>query len=868
MIGRALAHFRIEAKLGEGGMGVVYRATDERLRREVALKVLPQPLAADPERRRRFLREARAAAAVTHNNIATVLDIGEADDHVFIAMELVLGQTLRDHMAPGLTHAEALRIATEVARGLAKAHEKGVVHRDLKPENVMVTPDGDVKILDFGLAKLLDPRAPSADVAPMAAAPANASHVTATAEGRILGTPAYMSPEQAEGRADIDARSDVFSFGVMLYEMLAGVRPFDGATSVAIMYAVLHREPRPLVELCPEAPGAALAVVARCLKKERAERFASAGEVLAALAWETGARASEAAVGRGAPAEKAATVDGMGTALGATMAAVPPSPEADAALSTRARRWGRRSWAALAVTLALGGLAASNVLKGRSGAAPAGSAPAAPRATTLADLPLPTSDKPDALTEYRAGMQAFRDDNYTSAGHHFERAAELDPSMALAHLRVAIIAPDNGEPERGRAELSMARELRGQLNERDLVLLDAMEPEVGRTVPDHAEFLKRLDAAHERYPLDVEILTRLASLTAANPARGPANARRATELDPLEGEAWEALGRSLAFAGDLGAARSAFERCSVESSDCYYWLARVDARAGDCVEMERDARRVADRDAYLGNRKLAQALFALEKPEASVREVVAQFVANVPPGSSHAFKSEYEALLAIAAGRFDPALAELDDARGALAANAALDRELSSYGPVLALRVQLLAEMGRIRDARTAAVEFADRAQTLAQGPSQFGGMGLYWWVVRAAGRPVDPLRKRWVETELATTPGSGVTWGLAWALPASSAGEATEALEALAHDPRLAFPRGGELGGGEQDVDSRASRPTRSRTCGAPRGSAARSSIHSTKSAPSSTSAAPSRRPTTGPARAPLTARSSRSGDAPPRGP
>ena len=156
MVGRHLRHFRIDARLGEGGMGVVYRATDERLRREVALKVMPSSLAADGDRRQRFLREAQSAAAVPHSNIAAVYDVGESDGWVFIAMELVPGETLRARMERGLGREVSLRLAVQVARGLARAHEQGVVHRDLKPENVMVTGTDEVKILDFGLAKLRD----------------------------------------------------------------------------------------------------------------------------------------------------------------------------------------------------------------------------------------------------------------------------------------------------------------------------------------------------------------------------------------------------------------------------------------------------------------------------------------------------------------------------------------------------------------------------------------------------------------------------------------------------------------------------------------------------------------------------------------
>src|SRR5579859_2511120 len=191
LVGRRLAHFRIEAELGEGGMGVVYRATDEKLRRPVALKVLPESFVKDEDRRRRFLREARSAAAVMHANIAAVFDIGEADGQVFIAMELVLGETLRARIDQGLPLVESVKIATEIARGLDRAHEKGIVHRDLKPENVMVTPHGEVKILDFGLAKLREESAASLSVLE-----GQETAPELTREGRVLGTPAYMSPEQ------------------------------------------------------------------------------------------------------------------------------------------------------------------------------------------------------------------------------------------------------------------------------------------------------------------------------------------------------------------------------------------------------------------------------------------------------------------------------------------------------------------------------------------------------------------------------------------------------------------------------------------------------------------------------------------------
>jgi serine/threonine protein kinase len=268
--GQKLAHFRIRSKLGQGGMGVVYAAEDLRLRRKVALKVLPLAVVAHKERKRRFLREARSASAVMHPNLATVFDVGEADGTVFIAMEHVEGKTLRrllEDSGGKLQPAEAVRIARDAAAGLAKAHEAGVVHRDLKPENVMIAADGTVKVLDFGLAKLADTPEPlDAD------AGTETADDIASRAGRILGTPGYMSPEQARGAA-VDARSDVFACGVILYEMLTGSRPFRGATTVDLLAALERDEPRPVRELAAVPPDLAQ-TIERCLRKDPEERFA------------------------------------------------------------------------------------------------------------------------------------------------------------------------------------------------------------------------------------------------------------------------------------------------------------------------------------------------------------------------------------------------------------------------------------------------------------------------------------------------------------------------------------------------------------------------------------------------------------------
>src|SRR5262245_58943074 len=235
LVGRQLSHYRIRERLGAGGMGVVYRAEDQRLHRPVALKVLPPERIASEERRRRLLREARAGAAVVHPSVAAVYEVGEDQGTVFVAMEFVEGETLQERVAGRpLPLPAALGIATEIADGLAAAHRAHVIHRDLKPANVVIRPDWHVEILDFGIAKLVEvEKTGEAERSQLGSLP--------TQEGRLLGTPAYMSPEQVRGEP-LDARSDLFSFGSTLYEMLTGQAPFRRANSAETLTAILRDE--------------------------------------------------------------------------------------------------------------------------------------------------------------------------------------------------------------------------------------------------------------------------------------------------------------------------------------------------------------------------------------------------------------------------------------------------------------------------------------------------------------------------------------------------------------------------------------------------------------------------------------------------
>jgi eukaryotic-like serine/threonine-protein kinase len=270
--GTKLGPYEIVAPIGAGGMGEVYRARDSRLGREVAVKILPQAFALDPERLRRFTAEAQAVAALNHPNILAIHDVGTLDGSQYIVMEFLNGESLRERLTTGaLSIRKATDYAEQIAKGLAAAHDKGIVHRDLKPDNIFVTREGHVKILDFGLAKLTSTEAAKDPAETM-------TRTSATQPGVVLGTVGYMSPEQVRGQV-ADQRSDIFSFGAIFYEMLTGKRAFTGDSSVEVMSAILKEEPPPLTEAVRAIPPALDRIVHHCLEKNPAERFQSARDV-------------------------------------------------------------------------------------------------------------------------------------------------------------------------------------------------------------------------------------------------------------------------------------------------------------------------------------------------------------------------------------------------------------------------------------------------------------------------------------------------------------------------------------------------------------------------------------------------------------
>ncbi|KPJ61497.1 MAG: hypothetical protein AMJ46_02155 [Latescibacteria bacterium DG_63] len=264
MIGKEISHYRILEKLGEGGMGVVYKAEDTNLKRTVALKFLPSQLTRDPEAKERFVREARAASTLDHPNICTIYEIDEAEEQTFMAMACIEGQTLKEKIESGpMELEEVTSTAIQVAEGLQEAHEKGIIHRDIKSANIMLTPKGQAKIMDFGLAKL-------------------AGETRLTRTGITMGTVAYMSPEQGRGE-EMDERSDIWSLGVVMYETATGRLPFDADYEAAVVYAILNEDPKSITELRPDAPIELEHIIMKAMAKNPDDRYQTAGELLADL---------------------------------------------------------------------------------------------------------------------------------------------------------------------------------------------------------------------------------------------------------------------------------------------------------------------------------------------------------------------------------------------------------------------------------------------------------------------------------------------------------------------------------------------------------------------------------------------------------
>lgn len=790
LIGGHLGSYLVESKLGQGGMGVVYRAVDEKLRRTVALKVLPPAFTGDADRRRRFEREARAAAAVTHACIATVYEVGESAGRVFIAMELVEGSSLASRIAGApLPLAAALRIARDVARGLARAHERSVVHRDLKPDNVMLTDEGEVKILDFGLARLDEPATVGHDQDVTAAA--------MTMPGQIMGTPGYMSPEQAAGKPT-DARTDLFSLGVVLYEMVTGARPFRGDSAMDVIIALCRDEPAAPSTLNPAVPPEVERVIARCMAKRPDDRYASARELLAELdALDPGTAGSPSLVSSpGAPSPPTGPRSApqlAPTSSSPHASVIPPPPAAPA----RPRVQKRAVFAALGLVAfgAFGALALREPATRRRGPRPVvaqGRQTSWGRRPITADPP-PRSASAEALRRYAEGLRASRDGAQELALERFTQASTLDPDLAAAHLRIALARG----VERGREALLRALSHRASLDERDRALLDAVAPAYTETPTDFAAASERLAAVARRFPDDVTVLSALGRVQAEHDLRASVSSqRRVSAIDPGHVPARSALADSLTYLGDLAGARRTLEEClevSPSATACMRQQVYLALAVSDCAAVETTARRwmLISREGGSAQRFLAYGLAGQGRPLDAVRETLLQSRASQAPERRARSEQEDARALAALAGDFAEA-ARRGEAVEALVEAGRAESEHASAALALAM---ILEEQGRGADAARVAQRFLERREAweatprtddraLGRDPTQ----ALLSVQVRAgtlsapAAAAQRAARRAWWERRQGSLPEvGGFVWITQYAAGVETPAEAAEALAALA---------------------------------------------------------------------------------------
>ncbi len=654
--GDAFGRYTIEAVLGQGAMGRVYRALDTRLGRRVALKIILVAEDADVDNRiARLEREGRAAAAFDHPNVVAVYDCGEIDGVPFIAMELVAGRPLR-HLIGDAAIDWPTRVCwlIDIASALAAAHRSGVVHRDIKPDNIMVAADGRVKVLDFGIARRIagvEPQSPGADLA------------TLTQEGALVGTPAYMSPEQIKAEP-LDGRSDQFALGALAYELLAQ-RPLWPRDPIAAIHHVLSVEAPSIRDARADLPAALDAVVARMLAKAPEQRFNAMEDVIAALdplstsqrripaakaapnhAVATGSDPNAPTLDTAVPSAdpNAPTVDAFAaTALPAadTATALPSADTELPSANTTLPSAGTGADSASPSNDARAGTIFADTPKDPPTQAisrPAPSPPAEPtlipssatvttgkaptsrlrimapvlilaacaiaalgyqrvraRPVPVTDLPMPRSSNAEAIAAYRQGLAAHRRNEH--ARRAFARAVELDPTLAAAHVQLVMRAAGSHIDDSARRHFDAARRHQAALSPRDRAILDALEPLVRQQPSNWAEAARRMSAVLARYPHDAQGWYTHATLLASAEGLPAALSAldRALAEDPEYATAAWLRGEQLSYLGRFTEAKAAFTSCnrlSPTALDCALGTATILQEEGACEDMESAARQM------------------------------------------------------------------------------------------------------------------------------------------------------------------------------------------------------------------------------------------------------------------------------------
>lgn len=797
--GDIVGPYEIRGFVGQGGMGQVYRAFDPRLERTVALKIIRMPEGAATstdssaallrEFSARMLREARAVASLTHPNVVAIYDVGESDGHLFLAMEYVVGSSLRSFVGnTELPLSRRVRWLTDIARALDAAHKAGIVHRDIKPENVMVREDGTVKMLDFGIARRMTSRTrgdqhdEQYDVD------------TVTGGGAIAGTPVYMAPEQIKGN-DVDARCDQFAWGVMAYELIAGKRPWVETGDVLSLVAnILTETPGSIRATTKDVPAVVDETILRALAKSPAQRFPSMMDVAEALepfaSTTTGSERVRVTPRRhedGDPAYAATTR--ISTTVSLESPSKPNSPKPTSERSAR-------RMIALATPLVLLGALGATVYVVRT--RDVGQPPAPISSVT----PRPLSTVEQAEITYRDAMSLWRDGATTKARAALGRAIELDPTFAAAHLELALQQASANDPTAAQASFHSAYEHRHMLLPRDERLLEASEPFI-RVTPDVEEWETRMTAVVFQYPKDPELQYYLGR---ARQQQGDHEGAKvafleSTVLDESFVPGLAAMARTEKAVGNVVGGLEITEKCIKQSpvaSMCVQARYELLFDAGECVRAKDEATRWGSLEPQSPRpfASLARALHASGAPRPSVEEVLSRRWSLVPPDSRQRAEDWDRALLAVLDGDFVRAdeLAREYDARLPHTADTYDHAEPSR------LRINVLMETERMKDAAKAARSFLDRMAAWPSYPFAPDPSIAFFEPIYRAGemskQELDEKRFEWLEREQARANegrSAREPW-TAWATVYGSFAESREeADEALAHMPS------GEVGLGER---------------------------------------------------------------------